>query len=74
MPVPFARTQWGRGRPFPCKACGTNIVAPKIGMHGILAVSACVAVASFYSLFAGVILILIYAVVDWRFGPISRAS
>ncbi|WP_288456710.1 hypothetical protein [uncultured Sphingomonas sp.] len=27
--VPFRRTQWGWGKPFPCRRCGRQLVIPR---------------------------------------------
>jgi hypothetical protein len=37
--VPFWKTQWGLGKPFPCKGCGTTLVVPNnfwIAMSAII--------------------------------------
>lgn len=73
--ISFARTMFGRGKPFPCRSCGAPIVVAKGATS--LAVAA-FAILSFLSKRVPVVAILLMlvagALFEWLFARVSLAD
>ena len=71
MPIPFSRTIAGRGRPFPCRACGKEIqllvnkkAAAGLGISSLALIKA-VGAWSVPIIIAGL------GIIDWLYSKVS---